>query len=45
MKGSVFSHLVIATAIFSVFLICGVLLVSHFAVMEGVKKTEQETEI
>lgn len=43
MKGSVFSHLVIATAIFSVFLICGVLLVSHLAVMEGVKKTEQET--
>ncbi|OQA59801.1 MAG: hypothetical protein BWY45_00526 [Euryarchaeota archaeon ADurb.Bin294] len=36
MRQSVFGHLILATLIFSVLLISGVLLVSHFTVMQGI---------
>lgn len=43
MRQSVFGHLILATIIFSVLLISGVLLVSHFTVMQGITDAERAT--
>ncbi|MCA1915573.1 CHASE4 domain-containing protein [Methanospirillum hungatei] len=43
MRQSVFGHLILATLIFSVLLISGVLLVSHFTVMQGITDAERAT--
>ncbi|ABD42293.1 putative PAS/PAC sensor protein [Methanospirillum hungatei JF-1] len=43
MRQSVFGHLILATLIFSTLLISGVLLVSHFTVMQGITDAERAT--
>ncbi len=43
MRQSVFHHLIVATVIFTILLISGVLLASHMAVMQGITDAERAT--